>query len=183
MVRISTRQEVTFEHRPKGQEWASPLEGWEEHSGRWEADVQYLGLDIAMNASVVVGNMSFLQLFIICCGRIQKWLPPKTVISILIYYASLSASLELLISSSATTSSQDLSEGWLGLQFRVPKALSEQQNAFHLLLTLLHAIHQLTAGTSQAFNSTESFSRYKLLSFTVIFYTLFTWLASFETLD
>lgn len=92
----------------------------------------------------------------------------KEAISTLICYASISASLELLISSSTTISSQDLSKGWSRLPFRVPKALSEHKMHF-VCLWLYYAIHQYTAGTSQAFNSIESFSWYKLLSFTVIF--------------
>lgn len=159
------------------------MEGWEEHSGSWEADVQYLGPDIAMSSSVVVDTMSFLQLFITCSGRIQKWLPAKNghfcfdllcqsfclfgVANFFISYHILPGPLWGLIRAAVQSS----------------QGIVRAQNAFHLLLTLLHAIHQLTAGTSQAFNSTESFSRYKLLSFTVIFYTLSTWLASFETPD
>lgn len=149
MIRISTWKEETFEQRPKGKEQASPVEGWEEHSGRWEAVMpsgQYLGPDISKNSSVVVGAMSFLELFITYSGRVQKWLPQKTVISTLIYYANLSAFLELLISSSTTTSSQDLSEGWSGLQFRVPKALSEHK--MHSICSWLY--YMLSISSRQA---------------------------------
>lgn len=120
VVRISTRTEETFEQRPTGKEQASPLRGWEEHSGRWEAvmpSVQYLGPDISKNSSRVISAMSFLKLSITCSERIQKCLPHKTVISTLIYYASLSASSELLISSSNTTSSQDLSDQGCSSEF------------------------------------------------------------------
>lgn len=110
----------------------------------------------------------------------------KEAISTLICYASISTSLASLISSSTTISSQDLSKDWSGLPFRVPKALSEHKMHF-VCLWLYYAIHQYTASTSQAFHSIESFSWYKLLSFTVIFIIIYkigyfwnSWLTPFS---
>lgn len=112
--------------------------------------------------------------------------PPKNkylnkAISIFIYYA-ISTSLRLLISSSATTFSQDLSKSWSGLHFEFPRHF-QSTSVFHELLTLLLTIYQYIAGTTQAFNSIESFSWYKWLSLTIIFNTLPTGLDHFEILD
>lgn len=122
--------------------------------------------------------LSFLQLFITRNRRrIQKWLPKRSHF----YFNLQSTSLELFISAPTTTSSQDL---WEPIRAAVQRSqcIVRAQNAFRVFLTLLHAIYQYTAGTSQAFNSIESFSWYKLLSFTVSFNILSTGLVVLKLL-
>lgn len=167
MVGIGTSMEVAFELRPKRQE-----EQGRNISAGGEAvvySVLYLLPGISKNSSVVVDTVSFLWLFITCSGRIQKWLPPPKAISIFIYCA-ISTSLELLISSASTTFSQDPSKGWWGCNW-VPKAFSEPK-CFPWAPDFITCYPSVHCRHNQAFNSIESFSWYKLLSFTIIFNTL-----------
>lgn len=169
MVGIGTSMEVAFELRPKRQE-----ERGRNISAGGEAvvySVLYLLPGVSKNSSVVVYTVSFLWLFITCSGRIQKWLPPAPkshfyfhllchfylfgVVIFFIKYHILPGPLQGLVRAVIE----------FPMHFQSP-------SAFHELLTLLLATHQYTAGTTQAFNSIESFSWYKLLSFTIIFNTL-----------
>lgn len=128
MVSIGTSTEVTLELRPQGQEGASPghcCEGTFQQVGKL---MLFCVVPHARQFKELISSGRWC-LFSSCSQHIMEGCrndcPKKAIYTF--HYASISTSLELFISSSPTTSSQDLSGGWSGLQFRVPKALSEHK--------------------------------------------------------